>query len=181
MTRYQMLIGGKLLDAEGDRRLDATNPYTRDVFATIPDASSADVRAAVDVAQHAFDATWSKVSGAERSLLLHRLADLIEGRAHELGRLESTDNGKILRETTGQARFAARNYRFFAGYADKLYGRTVPLDTASSLDYTLREPVGVAALITAWNSPMQLLANKLAPALAAGNTVVIKPSEHASA
>ena len=181
MTRYQMLIGGELVDAEGDRRLDAVNPYTRDVFATIPDASSADVHAAVDAAQRAFDRTWSTVSGAERARLMHRLADLIDERADELGRLESTDNGKILRETSGQARFAARNYRFFAGYADKLYGRTIPLDTASSLDYTLREPVGVAALVTAWNSPMQLLANKLAPALAAGNTVVIKPSEHASA
>src|SRR5262245_10643204 len=181
MTRYQMLIGGKLLDAEGDRRLDATNPYTRDVFATIPGASSADVGAAVDAAQKAFDGTWSSVSGAVRGRFMHRLADLIDERADALGRLESTDNGKILRETTGQARFAARNYRFFAGYADKLYGRTIPLDTAASLDYTLREPVGVAALITAWNSPLQLIATKLAPALAAGNTVVIKPSEHASA
>jgi aldehyde dehydrogenase (NAD+) len=181
MYRYQMLIGGKLIDAEGDRRLDATNPYTREVFATIPDASATDVRAAVDAAKNAFDDSWSKVSGAERARLMHRLADLIEERADALGRLESTDNGKILRETTGQAKFAARNYRFFAGYADKLYGRSIPLDTPSTLDYTLREPVGVAALITAWNSPMQLLANKLAPALAAGNTVVIKPSEHASA
>ena len=176
-----MLVGGELIDAEGDRRLEATNPYTRDVFATIPDASTADVCAAVDAAQHAFDTTWSSVPGAERARLMHRLADLIDERADALGRLESTDNGKILRETVSQARFAARNYRFFAGYADKLYGRSIPLDTASSLDYTLREPVGVAALITAWNSPMQLLANKLAPALAAGNTVVVKPSEHASA
>jgi aldehyde dehydrogenase (NAD+) len=181
MTRYQMLIGGKLVDAEGDRRLDAVNPYTRDAFATIPDASASDVHAAVEAAQHAFDGAWSGVSGAERARLLNRLAELIDERAGELGRLESTDNGKVLHETTAQARFAARNYRFFAGYADKLYGRTIPLDTASSLDYTLREPVGVAALVTAWNSPMQLLANKLAPALAAGNTVVIKPSEHASA
>ncbi|HEY3190145.1 MAG TPA: aldehyde dehydrogenase family protein [Solirubrobacteraceae bacterium] len=181
MTRYRMLVGGALVDAEGDRRLDATNPYTRNVFATIPDASPADVGAAVDAARSAFDTTWSGVSGAERARLLHRLADSIDERADHLGRLESTDNGKLLRETTAQARFAARNYRFFAGYADKLYGRTIPLDTASTLDYTLREPVGVAALITAWNSPMQLLANKLAPALAAGNTVVIKPSEHAAA
>src|SRR6185369_3697899 len=146
-----------------------------------PDASSGNVRAAVDAARHAFETVWCKVSGAERARLIHRLADAIDERADALGRLESTDNGKLLRETTGQARFAARNYRFFAGYADKLYGRTIPLDTAASLDYTLREPIGVAALVTAWNSPMQLLVNKLAPALAAGNTVVIKPSEHAAA
>src|SRR5262245_47762870 len=181
MTRYQMLVDGESVDATGDRRLDATNPYTRDVFATIPDATRADVAAAVAAARRAFDATWSNTSGAARARLLHRLADLIDERADALGRLESTDNGKILRETSAQARFAARNYRFFAGYADQLYGRTIPLDTATSLDYTLREPVGVAALITAWNSPLQLLANKLAPALAAGNAVVIKPSEHASA
>src|SRR5262245_60856015 len=86
MTRYQMLIGGELVDAEGDRRLDAVNPYTRDVFATIPDASSADVHAAVDAAQRAFDRTWSTVSGAERARLMHRLADLIDERADELGR-----------------------------------------------------------------------------------------------
>ena len=181
VTRYQRLIGGRLVDAESDRRLDAENPYTREVFATIPDASATDVRAAVDAARNAFDDTWSKVSGAERARLMHRLADLIEAGADALARLESTDNGKILSETTSQAKFAARNYRFFAGYADKLYGRSIPLDAPSTLDYTLREPVGVAALITAWNSPMQLLANKLAPALAAGNTVIIKPSEHASA
>src|SRR5690606_37240245 len=107
-------------------------------------------------------------------------ADLVEQHAESLGRLETTDNGKLVRETTSQARFAARNYRFFGGYADKLYGRTIPLDTPGMFDYTLRQPIGVAALITAWNSPMQLLANKLAPALAAGCTVVIKPSEHAS-
>jgi acyl-CoA reductase-like NAD-dependent aldehyde dehydrogenase len=179
--RYQMLIGGELVDASGDRRLDATNPYTSSAFATIPDATAADVAGAVAAARTAFDDVWSGVPGSERARLMHRLADLIEAEADELGRLESTDNGKLLRETTGQARFAARNYRFFAGYADKLYGRTIPLDTPDMLDYTLREPVGVAALITAWNSPMQLLANKLAPALAAGNAVVIKPSEHASA
>src|SRR5262249_61109007 len=106
---------------------------------TIPDASRAAVHAAGDAAQRAFDRTWSTVSGAERARLMHRLADLIDERADELGRLESTDNGKILRETSGQARFAARNYRFFAAYADKLYGRTVPLATASSLNYTVRD------------------------------------------
>lgn len=181
MKRYQMLIGGELVDAAGDRRLDAVNPYTSSAFATFPDATARDVADAVAAARTAFDDVWSGVPGHERARLMHRLADLIDAGADELGRLESTDNGKLLRETTGQARFAARNYRFFAGYADKLYGRTIPLDTPDMLDYTLREPVGVAALITAWNSPMQLLANKLAPALAAGNTVVIKPSEHASA
>src|SRR5262245_45150983 len=136
MTRYQMLIGGELGGAEADPRFDATNPYTRDAFATIPDASSASVGAAGDAAQHALDADWSKVSGAARATLRHRFTDIIEGRADEHRRLKSTDNGQIMRETTGQTSFAARNYSFFAGYADKLYSRTIPPDTASSLDYT---------------------------------------------
>ncbi len=97
-----------------------------------------------------------------------------------MGRLESTDNGKIIRETQTQMVLAARQYRFFAGYADKLWGQQIPLDQRDVFDYATREPLGVVALITAWNSPMGLLANKLAPALAAGNCVVIKPSEHAS-
>jgi acyl-CoA reductase-like NAD-dependent aldehyde dehydrogenase len=180
MTRYEMLIDGRAISARGDRRLNVVNPYTGKVFATIPDASSDDVGAAVSAARNAFNTTWSSYSGVRRASLMNRLADLIEQQADALGRLESTDNGKLLRETSSQARFAVRNYRSFAGYADKLYGRTIPLDSPDMLDYTLREPLGVAALITAWNSPMQLLANKLAPALAAGNSVVIKPSEHAS-
>ncbi|MEV1130488.1 aldehyde dehydrogenase [Agromyces sp. NPDC049794] len=178
--RYRMLIGGAKADATGDRRLPVVNPYTGDEIASIPDASAGDVDTAVKVARAAFNDGWAQTSGLERAGLLHRLADLIEEAADDLGALETEDNGKLLRETSSQARFAARNYRFFAGYADKLYGRTIPLDQPGMFDYTLRQPVGVAALITAWNSPMQLLANKLAPALAAGCTVVIKPSEHAS-
>jgi aldehyde dehydrogenase (NAD+) len=98
-----------------------------------------------------------------------------------MGVLESTDNGKVIRETSSQMLFAARQYRFFAGSADKLWGKVIPLDQPDILDYATREPLGVAVLITAWNSPMGLLSNKLAPAIAAGNCVVIKPSEHASA
>ena len=94
--------------------------------------------------------------------------------------LESTDNGKVIRETSSQMLFAARQYRFFAGSADKLWGKVIPLDQPDILDYATREPLGVSVLITAWNSPMGLLSNKLAPAIAAGNCVVIKPSEHAS-
>ncbi len=178
---YRMLIGGELAEATGGRRMDAVNPCTRKPFATFPAAGAADVDAAVRAAEDAFRRDWSHTPGVTRARLLHRLADLMDARAHELGVLESTDNGKLLRETEAQAHFAARNYRFFAGYADKLFGRTIPLDAEATLDYTLREPVGVAALIIAWNSPMQLLSNKLAPALAAGNCVVVKPSEHACA
>lgn len=178
--RNRMLIGGQRVEATGGRTLPVLNPYTGQEIGSIPDATADDVEAAIAAARSAFNTTWQATSGAERARLLHRLADEFEARAAELGALETSDNGKLVSETTGQARFAARNYRFFAGYADKLYGRTIPLDDGRTLDYTKRQPVGVAALITAWNSPMQLLANKLAPALAAGCTVVVKPSEHAS-
>ncbi|MCI2418545.1 aldehyde dehydrogenase [Saccharopolyspora sp. K220] len=178
---YRMLIGGQRVKASTGHELAAINPYTATEFATIPDAGPEDVDTAVAAARAAFEGGWSTTPGVRRAELMNRLAGLVAEHADELGRLESTDNGKLLRETTSQAHFAARNYRFFAGYADKLYGRTIPLDNPDTLDYTVAEPVGVAALITAWNSPMQLLANKLAPALAAGCCVVIKPSEHASA
>ncbi len=178
--RYRMLVGDEFTGATGGRELPAVDPYTGAEIARVPDAAAGDVDAAVDAARRAFTTTWSATPGVERARLMHRLATLLDDHADEIGLLESRDNGKLLRETTGQVRFAARNYRWFAGYADKLYGRTIPLDSPDVLDYTLAEPVGVAALVTAWNSPMQLLANKLAPALAAGCTVVVKPSEHAS-
>jgi acyl-CoA reductase-like NAD-dependent aldehyde dehydrogenase len=174
-----MLVNGALL-AGSRPHLPVVNPYTTEQISTIPDASTDEVSWAVDAALNAFDKCWSRTSGYRRSELLHNLARIYERDAEYLGFLESSDNGKLVSETVNQARFAARSYDFFAGYADKLWGRTIPLDDPRYLDYTRREPIGVAAIITAWNSPMQLLANKLAPALAAGNTVVIKPSEHAS-
>lgn len=177
---FRMLIDGEPATATGGAELASVDPYSGAEIGRIPDAGPEDVNAAVAAARRAFRAVWVDVPGVERARLINRLADLLDGHADELGLLECRDNGKLLRETTGQVRFAARNYRFFAGYADKLYGRTIPLDAPDMLDYTLAEPLGVAALVTAWNSPMQLLANKLAPALAAGNCVVIKPSEHAS-
>jgi aldehyde dehydrogenase (NAD+) len=175
-----MLVAGEATNASGERQLPVVNPYTGAEFARIPEATAEDVDAAVSAARATFSRVWSTTPGVERARLMHRLADLLHEHSDELGLLECNDNGKLLRETTNQARFAARNYRFFAGYADKLSGRTIPLDSPDTLDYTIAEPLGVAALVTAWNSPMQLLANKLAPALAAGNCVVIKPSEHAS-
>ena len=146
----------------------------------MPQASAAQVADAIAAARHAFETKWRKTTGKERGQLLYRLAELLEADAQRMGVLESTDNGKILRETQSQMVFAARAYRFFAGCADKIFGLTIPLDQPDVFDFTRKEPLGVAVLITAWNSPITLLANKLAPALAAGNCVVIKPSEHAS-
>lgn len=178
---YQMLIGGEWNNSTSKERLPSMNPFDREVWATIPQASSEDVERAIAAARYAFEGKWKNTKGLERARLMNRLADLLEADADRMAQLETTDNGKVIRETLNQMRFAARNYRFFAGYADKLYGEVIPLDNPTIFDYTAREPFGVVALITAWNSPMGLLANKLAPALATGNTVVIKPSEQASA
>lgn len=172
----RMLIGGVRHPIDPGRVIPVISPIDGEHLADIADARPSDVQAAIAAASSAFH-TWRTVSGGERARLLHRLADIIERDTSALAMIETRDNGKLLRETSAQARFSARNYRYFAGAADKIHGRTVPLDAWETFDYTVREPIGVAVLITAWNSPMQLLANKLAPALAAGCTVVIKPSE----
>lgn len=178
---YDLFIAGEWIKRSNQERFPAINPYTQEEWATIPQASDADVADAIAAARRTFETTWRKTPGIERARLLNRLADLLEADADRMGTLETTDNGKVIRETRSQMHFAARQYRFFAGYADKLWGHLLPLDKRDVLDYASREPVGVAVLITAWNSPMGLLSNKLAPAIAAGNCVVIKPSEHASA
>jgi acyl-CoA reductase-like NAD-dependent aldehyde dehydrogenase len=178
---YELFIDGQWTTDRNQEQFPTINPYTQEEWATIPQASDAQVQAAIAAARRAFDSTWSRTSGLERARLLNRLADLLEADADRMGLLESTDNGKVIRETRSQMGFAARQYRFYAGYADKLWGKVIPLDQRDVFDYSQRVPLGVAVLITAWNSPMGLLSNKLAPALAAGNCVVIKPSEHASA
>ena len=180
LPHYRLHIAGEWREGRAGHRFEAINPYTGRPWATVAQAQAEDVNAAIAAARETFERTWSRVSGYERSRLLTKLADLLQADAERMGRLESTDNGKIIRETQTQMVLAARQYRFFAGYADKLWGQQIPLDQRDLFDYATREPLGVVALITAWNSPMGLLANKLAPALAAGNCVVIKPSEHAS-
>lgn len=174
----RMVIGDSR--TAGSQSFESTNPYSGESWARVPAATPGDVDDAVQAARTAFEGDWGRTPGVERSRLMHRLADALEADAERMSRLESTDNGKVIRETGSQIRFAARNLRFFAGYADKIYGRTIPLDRPGVFDWTVRRPHGVAALITAWNSPIALLANKLPPALATGNAVVIKPSEHAS-
>ncbi|MED4601381.1 aldehyde dehydrogenase [Paenibacillus validus] len=180
-AHYQMLIKGRWVDSSTKERFPSINPFNQEVWSEIPQASEEDVNEAIEAARTTFDTSWKHVNGLERARLLMKFADLLDEDAERMAALETTDNGKVIRETTNQMHFAARNYRFFAGYADKLYGEVIPLDNPMMFDYTLREAVGVVVLITSWNSPIAILANKLAPALAAGNTVVIKPSEHTSA
>lgn len=179
--KYRLFIGGTWRDSGDGRTMPAINPYNQDVWAHIPVATPADVTDAIAAARHAYETVWRHTSGLERATLMHRLANLIDENAERMALLETTDNGKVIRETKTQMGYAARVYRFFAGYADKIWGNVIPLDQKGVLDLAIREPYGVIAAITAWNSPVTLLANKLAAALAAGNCVVVKPSEHASA
>ena len=171
-------VDGTWRRGEGDT-FTAVNPYTEQPWATMTAASSEDVDRAVSAARNAFP-SWSTTPGLERAQLLNAIADLIEDRLETLADVETRDNGKLRKENLNQLRFAARNYRFFAGMADKIVGETKPLDRYDTLNFTTRDPLGVVVLITASNSPLQILSNKLPPALAAGNTAVIKPSEHAS-
>jgi len=178
---YNLFIDGRWVEGSGGERFPAVNPYTAQQWAELPSANEADVDAAVRAARRAFDEVWSQTSGRERARLMTELARLIDANAADLSTLETTDNGKVIRETRTQLHFTAGTLRFFAGYADKINGSVIPMDSPELFDYTLREPRGVAVLITAWNSPIQILANKLPAALAAGCTVVVKPSEYTSA
>ena len=180
IKKHRLYINGQFVVPASGQMMPSVNPYTSEVWAEIPDAGATDVAAAVAAAQQAYEHTWRHTSGVARAALMNKLAGLIEAQAERMSTIESTDNGKIVRETHSQMKWVGRQLRFFAGYADKLYGQQVPLDQPDTLDYVVYEPYGVVALITAWNSPLSLLANKLAPALAAGNCVVVKPSEHAS-
>lgn len=178
---YKLFIDGTWTESSDGKTFPAVNPYTTEVWTEIPQATPADVDNAVRAARRSFDEVWVNTSGRERARLMARLADLLDANADEMSRLETTDNGKVIRETKTQMHFTAGALRFFAGYADKINGSVVPMDSPEMFDYTLREPRGVAVLITAWNSPIQILANKLPAALAAGNCVIVKPSEYTSA
>ena len=123
----------------------------------------------------------SKTTPGERAGLLNKAADLLDAQAQRMAMLETTDNGKVIRETHSQMGYAARIFRYYAGWADKLHGDVVPLDQKDTLDLAIRVPYGVVACVTAWNSPIAILTNTLPAALAGGNCVILKPSEHASA
>ena len=180
LANYDLHINGEFTAAAGQDRLPVHNPATGERWATIADASPGDVSRAVDAAQRAFETSWQRTSPASRGRLLLRLADVIERRADELAVLEVSDNGKLLREMSAQLRALPNWYRYFAGLADKVQGETVPMERATLFNYTVREPFGVVGCITPWNSPLLLGSFTFAPALAAGNTIVLKPSEHAS-
>lgn len=179
--KYQMFINGEWCDGASGETLGSINPFDQSEWARIPVATPADVDRAIDAARTAYDTSWRHTSPGERAALLNKVAGLMDANADRLALLETTDNGKVIRETRSQVGYAARIFRYCAGYADKLHGQVVPLDQKDVMDLALRVPYGVVAAITAWNSPIAILANKLPAALATGNCIVVKPSEHASA
>ena len=179
---YRMFIGGRWCEAASGKWLESEFPYSRRPWCRVPRGGAEDGRAAVDAAVAAFAApSWGGLQSAARARLLFRLADLIEAQADRLAEVESRDNGKRIVETRGQLRRIPDWYRYFAGLADKIEGGVVPNGNADVLNLTVREPLGVVVAITPWNSPLLLAAWKLAPALAAGCTVILKPSEYTSA
>ena len=178
LTRFSMLIGGKAVGAISGRTFESQNPYTGQSWAVVPDGGTEDVDAAVAAARSALDGEWGQCTGFARAALLRRLGDLISAHAQELARLEVSDSGKLHREMIGQLNGLGSWYHYYAGLADKVEGRQIPAPNPNYLVYTRREPVGVVAAITPWNSPLLLMTWKVAPALAAGCTVVVKPSEH---
>ncbi|KAL6246520.1 hypothetical protein RBB50_006757 [Rhinocladiella similis] len=179
LPEYHIYINGKQRPG-GAGYEDTINPYTGKAWARVAQASVEDVEDALQAANAAYPA-FGQLPGLQRARMMHKLADLIEEEADTLSKIETSDNGKMRRETKAQMLFAARNYRFFAGLADKLNGEVKPMDNPSLFDYTTREPYGVCALITPWNSPISVLTNKLPACLAAGNTCVVKPSEFTTA
>ena len=182
LARFQMCIDGQWLDALSGKTFESLDPSSAQPWALLPDAAEEDVERAVQAAQKAFDdPAWRKLSATARGKLLRRLGDLIAENREHLAQLESRDNGKLIRETRGQVGYLPEFFHYTAGLADKLEGGTLPIDKPDMFAYTVHEPLGVVAGIIPWNSPLSLTAIKLAPALAAGNTIVLKPSEHASA
>lgn len=179
---YQMLIDGEWADASDGRTFDSINPTTARVWSQVPEATEDDVDKAVRAADRAFnEGPWATMSPTERGHCLRRLADLLTESSEELGRIEAIDTGKMLKETRWQAKYIAEFFHFYAGCADKISGETLPIDKPDLFVFTNREPLGVVAAVVPWNSQLFLSAVKIGPALAAGNTIVLKASEHASA
>ena len=183
LTTYKYFAGGEWLEPDSGQWIESENPAIGELWARVPDCNYVDVDRAVQAAKSAFyDGPWSQMSGTERSQILRRIGDVVVKNAERLGEIETRDNGKLPKNITPALRsWQTDSFYYYAGMTDKFEGSVIPLDLPDMVNYLEWEPFGVCGLITAWNSPLGVLIWKLAPALAAGNTVVIKPSEHASA
>jgi len=181
LKEYKMYINGAWVDAENKKTFEILNPENNEPWAAVPEASAKDVNKAVEAAQKAFEGKWPKLMPRERANYLRAIANQLRENSEMLGKIETIDTGKLFRETKTQANYIAEYYDYFAGLADKVEGTVLPIDKPNMQVITTREPIGVIAAIIPWNSQMLLTAVKLAPALAMGNTVVIKSSELAPA
>jgi acyl-CoA reductase-like NAD-dependent aldehyde dehydrogenase len=179
---YQLYINGEWADPVGGEWLDTVDPYRGEAWARIARGTADDVARAADAASKAMtDGSWGRLSASKRGALLHKISSLISENAERLAEVEVRDNGKLLTEVRGQIAAVADCWSYYAGMADKIQGSSIPLEKPNTVAYTTREPIGVVAALTARNSPLWFATVKCAPALAAGCTVVVKPSEFASA
>lgn len=178
LETYLMLIDGENVASSNGATFDSVNPYTNQPWATAPEATEEDVNRAVLAARAAFESgPWATATPAHRAKLLRNLGALIEESGEELARVQVLENGKLLRELGPQTTALAGHCYFFSGLAETIFGQTVPVSIPNTVNFTMREPIGVVAAVTPWNSPLALLMWKFAPAIAAGNTMVVKPSE----
>ena len=181
VQKFQMYIGGEWMNSASGDSFTSINPYTGQVWAEYPAGTQEDVDRAVSAARKAFEGEWGETLPSDRARIMRQIADAIAEHADYLGRIETQDNGKLIREMSAQVRYLVNYYHYFAGAADKIQGEVIPIDKPTMFNYTLREPVGVVGAIAPWNSPLLLLSWKVAPALAAGCTVVAKPARQTSA
>lgn len=177
-----LYVDGQWRAAAGGSYFDSVDPFTGEVWARVPSATAEDVDMAVRAAHRAFSSgPWAEMTPTRRGRLLYKLGDLVAAHAEKLAELEVRDNGKLLAEMLGQMRYLPEWFYYYGGLADKIEGAVTPAERPGMLHYIRYEPIGVVAAISPWNSPLVLTTWKLAPALAAGNTVVVKPSEYSSA
>lgn len=182
MKTYKMYIDGEWVDSSSGDTFETYNPYTGKPWAYIPRGNATDVDSAVEAAARAMDnPQWCDMHPSQRGRLMMRLGDLIKENAQSLAETEVRDNGKLLAEMQGQLRYLPEWYYYFGGLADKIEGSIPPSDKPGIYNFVRREPIGVVAAIGPWNSPLLLTTYKICPALAAGCSIVIKPSEFTSA
>nr|MDQ3389313.1 aldehyde dehydrogenase family protein [Gemmatimonadota bacterium] len=174
----RLYIGGEWRDAASERSFDTVNPATGEVLTKVAEGDAEDIDRAVVAAREAFTGgPWREMSARERGKILYRMGALVDERIDAIARLETLDNGKPFREAKMfDVKDSAECFRYYAGWADKIEGEVIPVSDAF-LSYTRREPVGVCGQIIPWNYPFQMAVWKVAPALACGNTVVLKPAE----
>ena len=184
MKTFKYFVGNEWLTPISGKYLDSENPATGDVWARVPDCGPEDIDLAVNSAKKAFyDGPWGKILPAERGRVLRRIGDVISKNASRLGEVETRDNGKLpknIMPSLMEGAWSVDAFHYYAGMCDKFEGQLIPAEAPNIHNYLKWEPFGVVGFILPWNSPLGVLINKLAPCLAAGNTVVMKPSEHAS-